>query len=170
MVRCALEKRNMVDPISIVSSLPVVLPFVLAGLITLVEFQGSPSMKWKACMFEQSVVQQLLDSQFHTFVERVKTTDCQAELKRLLAAGPPVHVSDKVGFPLEEGDTHVENLWFASDGQERSAILDGAVEGEERQQLWDELKEFIIVDGKEKGDDENGENGNTTSTSTADTS
>ena len=105
-------------------------------------------------MFEQCVVQQLLDSQFHTFVERVKTTDCQAELKRLLDAGPPIYVSDKLGFPLEEGDTHVINLWYASDGQERSAKLDGAVEGEERQKLWDELCKFIIVEGKEKGDDD----------------
>ncbi|CAB9528806.1 expressed unknown protein [Seminavis robusta] len=121
-----------------------------------VEFQGSPSMKWKAAMFEQSVVQQLLDSQFHDFVNRVKTTDCQAELRRLLGAGPPVFVSDKHGFPLEEGDTHVVNLWYASDNKERPAKLDGAVEGEERQKLWEELKQFIIVEGKEEGDDDNG--------------
>lgn len=139
-------------------------PLSLFLCYKIVEFQGYPSMKWKACTFEQSVVQQLVDSQFHTFVERVKTTDCQAELKRLLAAGPPVHVSDKMGFPLDEGDTHVANLWYASDGQERSAKLDGAVEGEERQKLWDELKEFIVVEGKEKGDDgdDGGENGNNT--------
>jgi hypothetical protein len=123
-------------------------------LYTVVEFQGYPSMTWKPAMFEQSVVQQLLDSQFHTFVERVKTTDCQAELKRLLDVGPPVHVSDKMGFPLEEGDTHVINLWYASDNQERSATLEGAVQGEERQALWEELKQFIVVEGKEKGDDD----------------
>ena len=122
-----------------------------------VEFQGYPSMKWKAAMFEQSVVQQLLDTQFHDFVTRVKTTDCQAELRRLLGAGPPIWISDNHGFPLEEGDTHVVNLWYASDNQERSAKLDGALEGEERQVLWDELKQFIIVEGKEEGDDDDKE-------------
>ena len=119
-----------------------------------VEFQSYPSLKWKAAFFEESVVQQLLDSQFHDFVNRVKTTDCQAELKRLLAAGPPIWVSDKHGLPLDEGDTHAVQLWYASDNKERSAKLDGAVEGEERQVLWDELKQFIIVEGKEKGDDD----------------
>jgi hypothetical protein len=122
-----------------------------------VEFQGYPSMKWKAALYEQSVVQQLLDSQFHDFINTVKTTDCQATLRRLLAAGPPIYIFDKHALPLEEGDTHVVKLWYASDNKERSAKLDGAVEGEERQKLWDELKQFIIVEGKEEGDDDDGE-------------
>jgi len=119
-------------------------------------------------------VEQLLATQFHDFVNRVKTTDCQAELKRLLGTGPPVWISDKHGFPLDDDDEKNDNandddddnnesrvykLWYASDNMERSAKLDGAVEGEERQILWDELKQFIIVEGKEEGDDENGENG-----------
>jgi hypothetical protein len=105
-------------------------------------------------LFEQSVVEQLLKEQFHQFVARVKTTDCQAELRRLLADGPPIYISDKHALPLEEGDTHIIKLWFASDNLERSAKLDGAVEGEEREALWQELKEFIIVEGKEEGDDD----------------
>lgn len=138
-------------------------------------------MKWHPAQYEQSVVEQLLSSQFHTFVNKVKTTDCQAELRRLLAAGPPIYISDKHAMPLPEvsttnvetetttsgtdettateptGDTHIIKLWYASDGEERSAKLDGAVEGEERQKLWDELKKFIIVEGKEEGDDDDGE-------------
>ena len=47
--------------------------------------------------------------------------------------GPPVWVSDQHGLTLPEGDTHVQQLWFMSDGQERSAKLAGALEGEERQ-------------------------------------
>ncbi len=83
----------------------------------------------------------------------MKTTDCQAELRRLLKTGPPIYVSDKHAFPLEENDTHVCRLWFASDGWERSAKLRGAVEGAERDALWMELNEFIIEVGKEEGDD-----------------
>jgi hypothetical protein len=101
-------------------------------------------------------VEQLRADQFHQFVERVKTTDCQAELRRLLVVGPPVSVSDANGFPLLEGDTHVVRLWYALDNQERSAMLNGAVEGEERETLWNELREFLIVEGKEEGDDDDG--------------
>ena len=106
-------------------------------------------------MFEQAVVEQLLSEQFEQYVDRVKKTDCQAELKRLLATGPPIYVTDKHAFPLaEESDTHVVQLWYASDGQERSAVLKGALQGEEREKLWEELRKFIIVEGKEEGDDE----------------
>ena len=98
---------------------------------------------------------QLLDTQFETYINDVKKTDCQATLRRLLKRGPPIYVSDKHAFPLaEENDTHVCKLWFALDGKERSAKLKGAVEGEERDVLWLELKEFIIEEGKEDGDED----------------
>ena len=99
-------------------------------------------------------VRQLLDTQFQQYIDRVKKTDCQAELRRLLKTGPPIYVSDKHAFPLEENDTNVHKLWFALDGKERSAKLKGAVEGEERDALWKELNEFIIAEGKEEGDDD----------------
>lgn len=126
-----------------------------------VEYQSWPSGAWKPALMEQAVVEELLRTQFHSYIERVKKTDCQAELRRLLATGPPVYVSDPHGLPLadeEGGDTHVARLWFASDQAERSAKLDGAVEGAERDELWEELKEFIIVEGKEEGDDDDDDN------------
>ena len=111
-------------------------------------------MKWKPALYERSVVEQLLQDQFQQFIERVKETDCQAELRRLLQTGPPIYIQDKHAFPLEEGDTHVVKLWFAADRQERSAKLQGAVEGDEREKLWQELNQFIIEEGKEEGDDD----------------
>ena len=124
-----------------------------------VEYQCYPSLQWKPAKIEQAVIEELLRTQFHMYIERVKKTDCQAELRRLLDGGPPVYVSDPHGLPLSdeennEKDTHVVQLWFASDNQERSAKLDGAVEGDEREKLWQELKEFIVVEGKETGDDD----------------
>jgi hypothetical protein len=113
-------------------------------------------MKWKPAMYEQCVVDQLLETQFHSFVERVHKTDCQAELRRLLATGPPIWIEDKHAMPLEEGDTHIVQLWYASDNKERPAKLDGSLEGNERQALWDELKKFIIVEGNEPGDEDDG--------------
>lgn len=106
-------------------------------------------------MYEKSVVEELRKTQFHSFVERVKTTDCQAELRRLLASGPPVYICDKHAMPVPEEDTHIVKLWYASDANlEISAKLDGAVEGEERTKLMDELQKFIIVEGKEPGDED----------------
>jgi hypothetical protein len=70
-----------------------------------------------------------------------------------------VYIHDKHALALEESDEHVCKLYFASDQQERSALLDGALQGEEREKLWEELKEFIIVQGKEEGDDDDKEDG-----------
>ena len=126
--------------------------------LSLVEYQCYPSGTWKPCLYEQVIVEKLLAEQFHDFLARVKTTDCQAELRRLLAKGPPVYVEDAHAMPLDEADTHVVKLWYASDQQTRSAKLHGAVEGQEREQLWEELKQFLIEEGKEKGDDDEEDN------------
>jgi hypothetical protein len=80
-------------------------------------------------------------------------TDCQAELRRLLETGPPIYISDKHGFALDEGDEYVINLWFASDGKERSSKLKNAVDGQEREQLWESLNEFLIIEDKEVGEE-----------------
>lgn len=122
-------------------------------LLFAVEYQTYPSMQWHPAKYEASVILQLQKDQFSAFVNKVKTTDCQAELRRLLDKGPPIYISDKHALPLpENGDTHICKLWFSSDDAERSAVLEGALEGDARQKLWDELKEFIIEEGQEDGD------------------
>ena len=119
-----------------------------------VEYQSYPSMKWQPALFELSIIQTLLDTQFEKYVEQVKKTDCQAELRRLLADGPPIYVSDKVALPLaEDDDKYVSKLWLSHDQKERSAKLKGALEGEERQKLWDELKQFLVTDGSADEED-----------------
>jgi len=101
------------------------------------------------------VVEQLLASQFHDYIHKVHHSDCQAELKRLLQAGPPIYLQDQNAMPLaRETDTHICRLYFGSDKLERSAMLQGALLGEQRRKLWDELKQFIVLEGKEEGDDD----------------
>lgn len=39
-----------------------------------------------------------------------------------------MYIEDRHALPLPEGDTAVVRLWFASDGNEYSAKLAGAVE------------------------------------------
>ena len=74
------------------------------------------------------------------YIEGVQKADCEAELRRRLGKGPPVFLEDKHALPVPEGDTHICQVWFQSDGVERSAKLKGAKEGEERLALWDTLK------------------------------
>ena len=118
-------------------------------------------MTWHPCQYERSVVEHLLKTQFVDFLERVKTTDCQAELRRLLKGGPPIWLSDEHALPLpknndktENGaveDTHVCALWYPGDDTEVSAKVVWAVEGDDRDNVWTELKECLVEEGKETG-------------------
>ncbi len=73
-------------------------------------------------------------------------------MRRLLEKGPPIYVSDQHGMALDDDEEYIVSLWYASDGKERSAKLKDAVEGKERDELWDSLKEFIIEEGREEED------------------
>ena len=62
-----------------------------------------------------------------------------------MESGPPVWISDKHAMPLpaESKATHVCALWFMNGNRTESAKLDGALEGEARQKLWDDMKNFM---------------------------
>ena len=66
---------------------------------------------------------QLQNTLFKKWTDRVQETDCQAELKRLLTAGPPIWLSDPNALALPEGDTHISTLWFQDEDAE---VRDGA--------------------------------------------
>ena len=70
-----------------------------------------------------------LKGQYTSYMERMQKTDCKAEMKRLLEAGPPIWISDKHALPLKDGETHVCKLWFSAEeggGEEVSGMLEGA--------------------------------------------
>ena len=105
-----------------------------------VEYQTFPSLRWRPALYCAEVVEHALANQYKTWMERMQTSDCAAEIKRLLDAGPPVWIADKHALPLADGETHVCKLWFMADDREVSAMLAGALDGADRQALWDELK------------------------------
>ena len=119
-----------------------------------VEYQTAPSGKWHPAMYCESVVRRLLARQFDEYVKGVRSADCEADLKRRIGAGPPVYLSDKHALPLPDGDTHISRVWFASNDTEYSAELAGALKGEARQKLWDELAVFVVPREPEAGVEE----------------
>jgi hypothetical protein len=129
-----------------------------------VEYQSFPSMVWMPSLFERCVVQELLETQFTKYLERVQTTDCMSELTRLVSAGPPIYLSDPHALPLaSENDTHICQLWYSSPnsttettttdidrGEYHSAILHGAKVGTEREELWEQLKTLLTEQRNQK--------------------
>ena len=120
----------------------------------LCEYMTVPSGRWQAAKMSCEIVETMRASQFEQYMERVRKSTCEAEMRRLMAAGPPVYIEDKFGLPLPEGDTHVETLWYANDEKERSGRLEGAPIGEEREALWESLRAF---QGGDEGDGAEGD-------------
>lgn len=106
------------------------------------EYQTSPSMLWYPAKASSFAVEHMRKTQFKRFMDRLSTTDCAAEMKRLREKGPPLYVEDPNVFPLEPTETHVVKLWFCGEDVEKSALLEGApAPGPEHQKLWDELNQ-----------------------------
>ena len=110
-----------------------------------VEYQVFPSMKWYPSKFGEPAVLELLRTQYTSYIENVQKSDCIKEFTRLMKCGPPVWITDKHGLPLSEADAggHIVNIWFMNGNRTQSAKLEGALEGDERQTLWDEMKSFM---------------------------
>jgi len=110
-----------------------------------VEYQVAPSMQWYPSKFGEPAVRELRTTQYTSYIENVQKSDCIKEFTRLMACGPPVWIADKHGLPLPEdgSGTHIVNLWFMNGDKTETAKLQDALEGEERQTLWDEMKSFM---------------------------
>ena len=130
---------------------------------------------WLPSTMCESCVGTILKTQFHAYKDRLAKSDCKAEQRRMLKAGPPVNISvrifvfiqcclttyaqDKHGFPCPEGHSgEVHKLWYASSNEEASAKLDGSLEGEERMKWWKDQKAFLIEDEVDEDDDKDNAN------------
>ena len=100
---------------------------------------------WLPCGYCQSCVQELLSSQWDTYVTALAKSTCRAETRRLVAKGPPTAIFDGSALPCPEG-AEVHSLWYMSDNKEHSSKLEKALTGEEREKYWEELRKFSDVD------------------------
>ena len=103
------------------------------------EYQTMPSGKWQPALYSSDVIKRLITTQFGDYIAGVRKADCAADLKRRLAAGPPIWIADKHALPVPEEDTHICRIWFAEDGKEYSAKLKGCVEVRRRRHHRQEL-------------------------------
>lgn len=94
-----------------------------------VEYKATESSVWAASGFCEVCVSYLLKAQWELYTSALAKTTCKAEQRRLLKAGPPVNLKDAKALPTPD-DAEIHSLWYASDGQEHSAKLEGSLIGE----------------------------------------
>lgn len=85
-------------------------------------------------------------TQHQAWIENVKNATCPKELQRLIDIGPPIWINDKSTFPVSDGD-HIRE--FKHGDTVISARLHGAVEGEARDRLWDEMRAVMYTKAQE---------------------
>ncbi|EPR63776.1 hypothetical protein TGPRC2_217900 [Toxoplasma gondii TgCatPRC2] len=103
------------------------------------------SCPWFPAKFCVDCIEELQATQFKRYCDSVANTTCAREQRTLLERGPPINLRDRLAFP-ESDDQEISALWYAKDNAEHSAKLKDSLEGEERQALWDDLRQFVIVD------------------------
>ncbi|KAK8795067.1 hypothetical protein WA588_003918 [Blastocystis sp. NMH] len=113
-----------------------------------VEYRNSNDTHWIPCIICQNCVEMFLHDMMPNYKKNLLEADCRASQLRVLAQGPPIYVKDDSVFQSPEGE-HVESLWFSSTGKERSAKVDGCLEGEEREKWWNEMKEILSITEEE---------------------
>ena len=87
---------------------------------------------WKESRYCIECVRYLLSQKFYDYIKAIQESDCAKELYGLMCAGPPIWLTDG-GLTVGEGD-HV--MWIRGTGEPETAKYTGALEGEERQQIW----------------------------------
>ena len=98
------------------------------------EFRCAPGGAWASAQFSADVVREMRREQFAKYLQTWRDIvemkeDCGATARTLAERGPPMWIQDSSGFPLPEGQTHVDRLWFMGDGGGRSAAAPAALDG-----------------------------------------
>jgi hypothetical protein len=85
--------------------------------------------KWLPCVYCVDCLEYMLTKQWSIYVERVKTTDCKAEQRRLLTTGPPINFKDNKAMPCpNEGEVYM--FWYSRDNTTKVAKLPDSLVGE----------------------------------------
>jgi hypothetical protein len=104
------------------------------------EYQTN-SGKWYPSPYCEDVIRTLISSQFKKYIDDVEKCTCKSQMRNLIASGPPIYLYDKnLGVPSTE---HIVQVWYCNTNEYVSGKLAGAVEGDERQELWDRYKLFF---------------------------
>eukprot|EP00922_Rhytidocystis_sp_ex-Travisia-forbesii_P036581 GHVS01054400.1.p2 GENE.GHVS01054400.1~~GHVS01054400.1.p2 ORF type:complete len:192 (-),score=64.82 GHVS01054400.1:23-598(-) len=124
-------------------------------------YKTSPSSSWFVSTFCAECVEELRRSQFARYVTSLAASTCAREQRALLHRGPPVRLSDKNGFPAANAE-EVFALRHYEQEQDSSAILEGALQGEQRMAFWEEQRKFAVAKEEEQ-EEEDGESQEQTS-------
>lgn len=109
------------------------------------EYRTYPSGNWSVSNYSSDIILHLIKTQFESYLDKVEkaSKDCAAAVRRLVLRGPPIYLEDVTALPIPENDTHIDKIWVQNLNLEISSVLENALEGEEREALWNSQKETL---------------------------
>ena len=99
-------------------------------------------------MICEDCVETFIKNSMPIYLDNLLKADCRASQLRVLAMGPPIYVKDDSVFPCPE-DQHIDRFWYSSTQEEKSAKVEGCLEGEAREKWWNEMKEILSLTEEE---------------------
>lgn len=94
---------------------------------------------WILSKFCWETINTILNSKYKEYMEKVYTSKCKKELGGMIESGPPIWFTD-AALPVPDGE-HI--IKFKTNNGEIDAIYVGATQGDERQKIWDHIKEVM---------------------------
>jgi hypothetical protein len=93
-------------------------------------------------------VRHMINTQYQAWIESVKNATCPKALQRLIDQGPPIWLYDATTFPVQPDDYVIE-IGYNNPVVSISAKLTGAVEGDAREHVWNEMKAIMYQKAQE---------------------
>ncbi|UKK01306.1 hypothetical protein MACK_002119 [Theileria orientalis] len=115
----------------------------------MVAYKPFKDSTWSLSTFCVECIKQLIKIQYHKYLHSLSTTNCAKEQRALLDRGPPINVSDSLGFPEAE-KSEVYSLYDYGSSKPLSPKLDGSLTGQARLDLWAELNKFRFKNDTEE--------------------
>jgi len=104
--------------------------------------------KWEPFNWCIECVRHMINTQYQAWIESVKNETCPGALQRLIDQGPPVWLYNATTFPVQLDD-HVIEIGYDNPMISISAKLVGAVEGDAREQVWQEMRAVMYQKAQE---------------------
>lgn len=110
------------------------------------ETPNQPS-DWIKSNFCWDTISVILKQRYKDYIDTIYKSKCKKTLGEMIVNGPPIWFKD-AALPVPEG-AHVSHFLVVTFSFENvheveiSAMYEGAVIGEERQQLWDNLRTVV---------------------------
>ena len=104
-------------------------------------YKATTEGSWISSSYCKTCIIHFLNTEWEKYTSTISTTDCLAELTRLILKGPPLNFREPA-LPCDNENGEV-NAFYYDDGIQ-SSKLDGSLTGEDREKYIEHINKFLL--------------------------